>query len=384
MADNTISIAYDHPNTAQTSCSTAHAWAKKPREPEAGEKAELIARIKRMLKEQDAVLVSHYYVNADLQDLAEQTGGIVSDSLDMANFGHQHPAKTIVVAGVRFMGETAKILNPEKRVLMPDLEAECSLDLGCPADEFTAFCDAHPDRTVVVYANTSAAVKARADWMVTSSIALPVVKHLMAQGKKILWAPDRHLGDYVQQQSGADMLLWQGSCIVHDEYKTKELQEMKAQHPGALVLVHPESPRAVIQLADAVGSTTQLIKAAQNSSAKEFIVATDNGILHKMRTLCPDKVFLEAPTAGKGANCTSCSHCPWMAMNGLVNLAEVLERAGGSPRSGGVPTGLPLAGAGNNEIHVDPAIIPRAVLPIQRMLDFAKQINLPTRGIGNA
>jgi quinolinate synthase len=365
MADNIISIAYEHPDTAQTSCSTAHAWAKKPREPEAGEKAELIVRIKRMLKEQDAVLVSHYYVHPDLQDLAEATGGIVSDSLDMANFSHQHPAKTIVVAGVRFMGETAKILNPEKRVLMPDLEAECSLDLGCPIDEFAAFCDAHPDRTVVVYANTSAAVKARADWMVTSSIALPVVKRLKEQGKKILWAPDRHLGSYVQEQTGADMLLWQGSCIVHDEYKAKELQEMKAQHPGAKVLVHPESPRAVVQLADVVGSTSQLIKAAQNFDAKEFIVATDNGILHKMRTLCPDKIFLEAPTAGKGANCTSCSHCPWMAMNGLINLAEVLEK-------------------GNNEIHVDPSIIPRAVLPIQRMLDFAKQINLPTRGIGNA
>src|ERR1035437_7560711 len=223
MQENSIQIAYDHPDNAQTSCSTAHAWAKKPREPNADEKSELIARITRLLKEQDAVLVSHYYVHPDLQDLAEATGGIVSDSLDMANFGHQHSAKTIVVAGVRFMGETAKILNPEKRVLMPDLEAECSLDLGCPVDEFSAFCDAHPDRTVVVYANTSAAVKARADWMVTSSIALPVVQHLKEQGKKILWAPDRHLGDYVQEQSGADMLLWQGSCIVHDEYKGKEL-----------------------------------------------------------------------------------------------------------------------------------------------------------------
>ncbi|MDH2917342.1 MAG: quinolinate synthase, partial [Gallionella sp.] len=248
---------------------------------------------------------------------------------------------------------------------MPDLEAECSLDLGCPIEEFAPFCDAHPDRVVVVYANTSAAVKARADWMVTSSIALPVVKHLHEQGKKILWAPDRHLGSYVQEQTGADMLLWQGSCIVHDEYKAKELQEMKARHPGALVLVHPESPRAVVQQADVVGSTTQLIKAAQNSPNREFIVATDNGILHKMRTLCPDKLFLEAPTAGRGANCTSCSHCPWMAMNGLLNLAEVLE-------------------SGNNEIHVDQAIIPRAVLPIKRMLDFAKQINLPTKGIGNA
>src|SRR5512133_550094 len=198
MAEDIISIAYEHPDAAHTGCSTAHAWAKKPRDPEPAEKAGLIARIKRLLKEQDAVLVAHYYVHPDLQDLAEATGGIVSDSLDMANFGHQHPARTIVVAGVRFMGETAKILNPEKRVLMPDLEAECSLDLGCPIEEFDPFCDAHPDRVVVVYANTSAAVKARAGWMVTSSIALDIVRMLKAQGQKILWAPDRHLGGYIQ------------------------------------------------------------------------------------------------------------------------------------------------------------------------------------------
>ena len=360
MNENAIPYPYEHPGSP-----AVVAWAKVAREPGAAEKPELIARIKRMLQEQDAVLVAHYYVHPDLQDLAEATGGIVSDSLDMANFGHRHPAKTIVVAGVRFMGETAKILNPEKRVLMPDIEAECSLDLGCPADEFSAFCDAHPDRTVVVYANTSAAVKARADWMVTSSIALPIVKHLTERGEKILWAPDRHLGGYIQEQTGADMLLWQGSCIVHDEYKAQELIALKAQHPHALVLVHPESPRAVVKLADVVGSTTQLIKAAQNSAAKEFIVATDNGILHKMRTLCPGKIFLEAPTAGQGATCQSCSHCPWMAMNGLANLAEVLE-------------------SGGNEVHIDPLIIPRAVQPIQRMLDFARQIKLPARGIGNA
>ncbi len=364
MHEHDRNIPYDHPH-ANSSCSTEIAWAKKPPEPAPEEKPALIARIRRMLAEQDAVLVAHYYVHQDLQDLAEATGGLVSDSLDMARFGHEHPAKTIVVAGVRFMGETAKILNPEKRVLMPDLEAECSLDLGCPADEFSAFCDANPERTVVVYANTSARVKARADWVVTSSIALPVARHLKERGEKILWAPDRHLGEYVQEQSGADMLLWQGSCVVHDEYKGKELAELKARHPEAKVLVHPESPRAVVKLADVVGSTTQLINAARHSDAKLFIVATDNGILHKMRTLCPDKVFLEAPTAGHGANCVSCSHCPWMAMNGLVNLAEALE-------------------SGNNEIKVDPAIIPRAVLPIQRMLDFARQIKLPTQGIGNA
>ncbi|HEU0282630.1 MAG TPA: quinolinate synthase, partial [Gallionella sp.] len=229
MQKNLISIPYDHPGAGnQSVCSTAQAWAKQPRDPKPEEKAALIAHIKQMLKEQDAVLVAHYYVNSDLQDLAEATGGYVSDSLDMARFGYEHPAKTIVVAGVRFMGETAKILNPEKRVLMPDLDANCSLDLGCPADEFIAFCDAHPDRTVVVYANTSAAVKARADWMVTSSIALPIVSHLKEQGQKILWAPDRHLGRYIQEQTGADMLLWQGSCVVHDEFKMNALEEMMA------------------------------------------------------------------------------------------------------------------------------------------------------------
>ncbi|NOU00309.1 MAG: quinolinate synthase NadA [Gallionella sp.] len=365
MSEPTFAVDYDHPDAAQTSCSTARAWAKQPREPSAAEKPALIEHIKRMLIEQNAVLVAHYYVHPDLQDLAEATGGIVSDSLDMANFGHQHPAKTVVVAGVRFMGETAKILNPEKRVLMPDLDANCSLDLGCPSDEFNAFCDAHPDHTVVVYANTSAAVKARADWMVTSSIALPIVKHLKEQGKKILWAPDRHLGNYIQQQTGAEMLMWQGACIVHDEFKTDELKALKALHPHAKVLVHPESPAAVIALADVVGSTTQIIKASQTLSNQEFIVATDNGILHKMRTLSPYKKFIEAPTAGSGANCKSCAHCPWMAMNGLLNLAQVLE-------------------SGTNEIHVDAEIGKRAVLPIQRMLDFAKQIKLPTRGIGNA
>jgi quinolinate synthase len=366
MSEMTISISYDHPDKGdETHFSTAMSCAKIYHEPDPEEKAALIERIKRLLKAQDAVLVAHYYVHPDLQDLAEATGGMVSDSLDMANFGYQHSAKTVVVAGVRFMGESAKILSPEKRVLMPDLEAECSLDLGCPVEEFTAFCDAHPDYTVVVYANTSAEVKARADWMVTSSIALPIVKYLKERGEKVLWAPDRHLGHYIQEQTGADMLLWQGSCVVHDEFKMRELIDLKAQYPQAKVLVHPESPRAIVQLADVVGSTTQLIKATQTLDSKVFIVATDNGIMHKMRTLSPDKIFLEAPTAGHGANCTSCNHCPWMAMNGLLNLAEVLE-------------------TGKNEIQVDPAIGLRAKVSIQRMLDFAKQINLPTRGLGNA
>ncbi len=344
------SVEYEHPQ-AGASC-TAQAWARTPATPSAQEKSILKDKIRRLLKERDAVLVAHYYVDADLQDLAEETGGCVSDSLEMARFGRDHPAKTLVVAGVRFMGETAKILSPEKTVLMPDLDATCSLDLGCPADEFAAFCDAHPERTVVVYANTSAKVKARADWMVTSSIGLDIVAHLHAQGKKILWAPDKHLGSYIQKKTGADMLLWQGSCVVHDEFKGIELDLLKAEHPEAKVLVHPESPAAVIALADMVGSTSQMIAAARTMDAGTFIVATDNGILHKMRMAAPGKIFIEAPTAGNSATCKSCAHCPWMAMNGLQNLADALEH-------------------GTNEIEVDPEIGKEAVRAIKRMLDFA-------------
>ncbi len=319
------------------------------------ERARLKAEIKALMKAQDAVLVAHYYTNADLQDLAEETGGKVSDSLEMARFGHAHPAKTIIVAGVRFMGETAKILNPEKRVLMPTLEAECSLDLSCPAREFSEFCDAHPDRTVVVYSNTSAAVKARADWVVTSSIAVKLAKYLHARGEKLLWAPDRHLGRYVQQVSGADMVLWEGSCVVHEAFQADALIRLKKLHPEAAVLVHPESPADVIALADVVGSTTQIIEAAKKLPNREFIVATDNGIFHKMHAEAPGKVLIEAPTGGHGATCLSCAHCPWMAMNGLKNLKHVLE-------------------TGANEIHIDEAVRRKAVIPIERMLEFAAKI----------
>ncbi|MDR3481201.1 MAG: quinolinate synthase NadA [Burkholderiaceae bacterium] len=345
-------VEFERPQMqAGTSC-VANAWARVPATPSLAEKSALKERIKALLKEKQAVLVAHYYVDADLQDLAEETGGCVSDSLEMARFGRDHAAQTLVVAGVKFMGETAKILSPEKRILMPDLDATCSLDLGCPVDEFSAFCDAHPDRTVVVYANTSAAVKARADWMVTSSIGLEIVAHLHAQGKKILWAPDKHLGGYIQKKTGADMLLWQGSCLVHDEFKGIELELLKREHPHAKILVHPESPEAVVAQADVVGSTSQLIAAVKSLDATEFIVATDNGILHKMRMAAPHKRFIDAPTAGNSATCKSCAHCPWMAMNGLQNLADALE-------------------SGANEIHVDAEIGRKAVVCIDRMLDFA-------------
>lgn len=320
-------------------------------------------KIKTLLKQRNAVLVAHYYTDPEIQALAEETGGCVSDSLEMARFGRDHPATTLLVAGVRFMGETAKILSPEKQVLMPTLQAECSLDLGCPVDEFSAFCDAHPDRTVVVYANTSAAVKARADWVVTSSIAVELIEHLDSLGEKIIWAPDRHLGRYVQRQTGADVLCWQGACIVHDEFKTQALEQMKLLYPDAAILVHPESPQSIVDMADAVGSTSQLIQAAQRLPNPQMIVATDRGIFYKMQQACPDKILLEAPTAGEGATCRTCAHCPWMAMNGLQAIATGLEQGGSM-----------------HEINVDAALRERALMPLDRMLQFASNLKLKVKG----
>lgn len=345
-------VEYDLPQNGalQLAC----AWAKIPPTLTQAQKAKMKEEIVSLLKEQNATLVAHYYVDPDLQELAEKTGGCVADSLEMARFGKNNLSKTLYVAGVRFMGETAKMLSPEKRIFMPDLEAECSLDMGCPVKEFSDFCDQHPDREVVVYANTSAAVKARADWMVTSSIGLEIVAHLHKQGKKIIWGPDRHLGSYIQEKTGADMLLWKGSCLVHNEFKGAELKQMKKQYPNAKVLVHPESPEAVVKEADVVGSTSQILNAAKKLEADTFIVATDKGIFYKLKQALPNKTFLEAPTAGNGATCKSCAQCPWMAMNHLSSLLDVMK-------------------TGKNEIVVDEAISKKAVLCINRMLDFAAQ-----------
>ncbi|GGC86474.1 quinolinate synthase NadA [Halopseudomonas salina] len=341
----------------------AHLAAKQVAPLTTAEEADYKARIRSALLARDAVLVAHYYTDPVLQALAEETGGCVSDSLEMARFGKEHPASTLVVAGVRFMGETSKILSPEKQVLMPTLEATCSLDIGCPIEEFSAFCDQHPDRTVVVYANTSAAVKARADWVVTSSCALEIVGHLMDKGEKIIWAPDQHLGNYIQRETGADMLLWEGSCIVHEEFKAKALLDLKAVYPDAAILVHPESPMSVVELADVVGSTSQLIKATQTLPNPTFIVATDRGIFYKMQQGAPGKLLIEAPTAGSGATCRSCAHCPWMAMNTLPALLQSLEQ-------------------GTNEILVPEHLVPQAVKPLERMLEFTRQARL--NAVGNA
>ncbi|KXO07890.1 Quinolinate synthetase [Moritella sp. JT01] len=328
-------------------------FPKKPVPLSAQEKLDYKARIKQLLKEKDAVLIAHYYTDPEIQALAEETGGCVADSLEMARFGNNHPAKTLIIAGVRFMGETAKILAPSKRIIMPALEATCSLDLGCPVKEFSAFCDAHPDHTVVVYANTSAAVKARADWIVTSSIALDVVDHLDSDGQKLIWGPDRHLGAWIEKQTGAKMVRWQGACIVHDEFKASALKRLKEENPDAAILVHPESPADVIDLADAVGSTSQLIKAAKELPQQKLIVATDKGIFFKMQQACPEKEMIAAPTGGNGASCRSCAMCPWMGMNGLQTIEDALVNDEG------------------HEIFVDEEIRVKALIPLERMLNFS-------------
>lgn len=308
-------------------------------------------QIKQLLIEKNAVIVAHYYTDPLIQALAEETGGVVADSLEMARFGSRHNADTLIVVGVKFMGETAKILTPNKTVLMPTLDATCSLDVGCPADEFNAFCDQHPDRTVVVYANTSAEVKARADWVVTSSIAVDVIEHLDSLGEKILWAPDKYLGSYVQQQTGADVLMWDGSCIVHEEFKAKGITDLQKVYPESAVLVHPESPQSVVEIADVVGSTSQLIAAAKELPHQQLIVATDQGIFYKMQQAVPTKELIIAPTGGSGATCRSCANCPWMGMNSLQNLHACLQD-------------------GSGEIHVKPEVASLATSALDRMMSF--------------
>lgn len=323
----------------------------------AQQKADLKAEIKQLLTQNNAKLIAHYYVDDELQALAEETGGTVADSLEMANFGAQSDADMLVVCGVRFMGETAKMLSPEKTVLMPDLDATCSLDVGCPADEFSAFCSQYPDHIVVVYANTSAEVKAVADWVVTSGNALQIVSHLKEQGKKIIWAPDRHLGDWIEKQTGIEMIRWQGHCIVHDEFKTFELEALKQKHPKAKILVHPESPSEVVDLADVVGSTKVLLNAVETMADDEFIVATDYGIFYKMQQVAPHKKLYIAPTGSKAQACNSCAHCPWMAMNGLQNLRDCLKNKTG-------------------EVQVPESIRQKALISLQRMLDFSRKAGL--------
>jgi quinolinate synthase len=318
------------------------------------DKEQLFAQISDLLRRQNAVLITHYYTNDLVQELTEKTQGFIGDSLEMARFGRAHPATTLIVSGVHFMGETAKILCPEKRILVPDLDATCSMDIGCPPDDFAKFCDAHPDRTVVVYVNTSAAVKARADWGVTSSMAVKLIDHLHAQGEKILWAPDKHLGAYLQSKTGADMLMWDGACIVHEAFKSRALLELKQQYPDAAVLVHPEAPADVLALADVIGSTSQLLKAVRELPQQTCLIGTEQGILYKMRQAAPHKQLIQVPSGGHGATCQSCAHCPWMKLNSAEKVLQVLEQ-------------------GSNEILLSPEMLVRARIPLERMLEFVQQ-----------
>ena len=314
-----------------------------------------LQEIRTLLKTRNAKLIAHYYVDESVQKIAEDTGGLVSDSLEMARFGQKQIESTLIVAGVKFMGETAKILSPEKNIYVLDPSATCSLDEGCNFNEFKDFCATHPDREVVVYANTSAKVKSIADWVVTSSIAVSLVEYLTSLGKKLIWAPDKYLGQYIIDRSGADMILWNSSCIVHEEYKFSELKKMIHDYPDCDVLVHPESPRSIISLADVVGSTSKLIQASQDSKKKYIIVATEKGIFYQMKKLSPNKIFIEAPTAGEGASCKSCGRCPWMKLNSLDKILSVFAD-------------------NKNEIQIPKHVINDAQKSISRMVSFREKM----------
>lgn len=311
----------------------------------------LFSSIKQSLKRNNATIISHYYVDPLIQEITEKTGGFVGDSLEMAKFGSNCKTDNLIVSGVKFMAETAKILSPEKNIYVPTSEATCSLDLGCPASELMEMKNQYPDRKLVVYANTSAEVKAMADWVVTSSIAKEIIEDLHLEGEKILWAPDKYLGDYLQKETGADMILWNSACVVHEEFKASGLKDLKKIHPDAGILVHPESPPEVISMADAVGSTSYLIKASQDLEFNKFIVATDKSIFYKMQQFSPEKEFFEAPTGGVGSSCKSCAHCPWMGLNSLKNV-EICTREL------------------TNEITLDSSVIEKARVPLDKMINF--------------
>jgi quinolinate synthase len=299
----------------------------------------------------NATLISHYYVDPLIQQITEETNGFIGDSLEMAKFGSNCQTENLIVCGVKFMAETAKILSPDKHIYVPTYESTCSLDLGCPAADLKIMKDKYPERVLVVYANTSAEVKAMADWVVTSSIAKEIIEELHLNDQKILWAPDKYLGSYLQKETGADMLLWDSACVVHEEFKASGLRDLKKIHPDAGVLVHPESPSEVISMADAVGSTSHLIKASRDLDFKKFIVATDKSIFYKMTQLSPEKEFFEAPTGGSGSSCKSCAHCPWMGLNSLTNLDVCVKTM-------------------TNEINLDEELIQQAKIPLDKMISF--------------
>ena len=313
------------------------------------DKKELIAAIKALKEEKNAVILAHYYTIGDIQDIAD----FVGDSLALAQQAAKSTADVIVMCGVHFMGETCKILCPQKKVLVPDLAAGCSLADSCPAEDFGTFVKEHPGYTVLSYVNTTAAVKYYTDIVVTSGNALKIVNSL-PKDEKIIFAPDRNLGSYINAVTGRDMLLWDGACHVHEQFSVDAIVKLKEEHPDAQVLVHPECKRPVVLLADKVGSTAVLLKHAVESECQEFIVATESGILHEMIKQAPQKTFIPVPPeVSEGSVGCSCNECAYMRLNTLEKLYACLKNE-------------------TPEIEVDEAIIERAKLPINRMLELSK------------
>ena len=301
----------------------------------------VISEIERLRREKNAVIMAHYYQEGEIQEIADYVG----DSLGLAQQGRDTNADIIVLAGVVFMGETAKILNPEKKILVPDLKAGCSLADNCPGDKFGEFVKANPGHTVVTYVNSSVEVKALSDVLCTSSNAVRVIESIPPE-QPILFAPDQHLGRYLQKKTGRKMLLWEGSCIVHELFDTKRIVQLQARHPEALVIAHPECPEAVLDLADHIGSTSSLLKFSQDSDAQEFIVVTESGIIHQMEKQSPNKKFYAAPAGDESCNC---AECPYMKLNTLEKIHACLRDE--------IP-----------EIKVDTALQDEALRPLERML----------------
>ena len=310
---------------------------------------DLKSEINRLRKEKNAIILAHYYQSGDIQDIAD----FVGDSLALAQWASKTDASIIVLCGVHFMGETAKILCPDKKVLVPDLNAGCSLADSCPAEDFKKFVENNPGYTVISYVNTSAAVKAVTDVVVTSTNARQIVESFPAE-EKIIFGPDRNLGNYINSITGRNMKLWDGACHVHEEFSLEKILDLKKQYPDALILAHPECKKVILMLADKIGSTAALLKYATESSAKKFIVATESGILHEMKKSNPDKTFIPAPP--NDSTC-ACNECNFMRLNTMKKLYLTLKYE------------LP-------EIKVDKDIADRAVLPIKKMLDISSKLGL--------
>jgi len=310
---------------------------------------DLKAEIDKLCKEKNAVILGHYYQSGEIQDIAD----FVGDSLALAQWAAKTDADVIVMCGVHFMGETAKVLCPDKKVLVPDFNAGCSLADSCPADDFAKFVKEHPDHTVISYVNTTAAVKAVTDVVVTSTNAKQIVESF-PQDEKIIFGPDRNLGNYINSITGREMMLWNGACHVHEQFSVVKILELKKQYPDADVLVHPECKGAVAKLADKVASTAGLLKHAVNSPKKDFIVATESGILHEMRKQCPEKNFIPVPP--EDGSC-ACNECNFMRLNTLEKLYNTLKYEW-------------------PEVTVDAEVAKEAVKPIQRMLEISEKLGL--------